>query len=91
MNGLVTHRVAQADFELFGLAASAVRGCEDCIKAHATGAREHGAGVQAIQSAIRIAAVIHAAATTLDVFRPGAAAEPTLSSALHNNHAKDSI
>lgn len=89
MNGLVKHGVAQADFELFGLAASAVKGCENCIKAHVAGARAHGASVQTIQSAIRVAAVIHAAATVLDALPPDAGVQPAPSSALPNNHAKD--
>jgi len=66
MNGLTKHGTAPMDFELFGLAASVVKGCEGCIKAHVEGARKHGAPAQAIQAAIRIAAVIHAAATVLD-------------------------
>ncbi len=74
MKGLARHGVDQADFELFGLAASVVRGCESCTKAHVAGARKHGAPAQAIQAAIRIAAVIHATATILD-----AATDPTLS------------
>lgn len=66
MNGLTRHGALPLDFELFGLAASVVKGCEGCTKAHVEGARKHGATVQAIQAVIRIAAVIHAAATVLD-------------------------
>jgi len=66
MNGLTRHGVDQADFELFGLAASVVKGCEGCTRAHVAGARKHGASTQAIQDAIRIASVIHATATVLD-------------------------
>lgn len=74
MNGLARHGIDQADFELFGLAASVVKGCEGCTKAHFAGARKHGASTQAVQAAIRIAAVIHSAATVLD-----ATADPILS------------
>lgn len=66
MNGLTRHGAPQLDIELFGLAASVVKGCEGCTRAHVEGARKHGASFQAVQAAIRIAAVIHAAATVLD-------------------------
>lgn len=71
MNGLASHQAAQADVELFGLAASAVKGCEACIKAHVTAALKQGCAIRAIQAAIRLAAVVHAAAASLDV--PGLA------------------
>ncbi|WP_315838221.1 carboxymuconolactone decarboxylase family protein [Bradyrhizobium prioriisuperbiae] len=66
MNVLAKHGIEQGGFELFGLAASAVNGCAGCIRAHIAGARKNGIGSQAIQSTIRIAAMIHAAATALD-------------------------
>lgn len=66
MNGLTRHGAPPLDFELFGLAASVVKGCEGCTKAHVEGAKKHGASAQVVQVAIRIAAVIHAAATVLD-------------------------
>lgn len=66
MNGLTKHDASPLDFELFGLAASVVKGCEGCTKAHVEGAKKHGATVQAIQAVIRIAAVLHATATVLD-------------------------
>jgi alkyl hydroperoxide reductase subunit D len=69
MNGLTKHGISQADFELFGLAASAVKGCEGCTKAHIEGARKHGATVQTVQAVLRVAAVIHATATVLDARR----------------------
>lgn len=78
MNGLTKHGIAQADFELFGLAASVVKGCEGCTKAHVDGARKHGASVPAVQTVLRIAAVIHATATVLDAVR--AAPAPASSS-----------
>lgn len=66
MNGMASHGNAQSDFELFGLAASAVKGCEGCTRAHIAGARRHGVGLPAIQAVLKLAAVIHAAATVLD-------------------------
>jgi alkyl hydroperoxide reductase subunit D len=66
MNGLIRHGVPQSDFELFGLAASAIKGCEGCIKAHVHGAREHGVSTEGIQTVLKLSAVIHAAAKVLD-------------------------
>lgn len=66
MNALAKPAVDPADFELFGLAASVVNGCEGCTKAHVSGARRHGATTEAIQTTIRIAAVLYAVATVLD-------------------------
>jgi lipoyl-dependent peroxiredoxin subunit D len=92
MNGLVKHRIAQADFELFGLAASAVNGCENCIKAHVAGAREHGVGVPTVQTVIRVAAVIHATATVLDALPSDTGpTQPAPSSTPPDNNSKDSI
>jgi lipoyl-dependent peroxiredoxin subunit D len=74
MNAMVKHGIAQSDFELFGLAASVVKGCEGCTRAHIDGARKHGVTTPAIQAVLRLAAVIHAAATVLDAALPGAVA-----------------
>jgi alkyl hydroperoxide reductase subunit D len=73
MNALAKHGIAQSDFELFGLAASVVKGCEGCTRAHIDGARKHGVATPAVQAVIKLAAVIHAAATVLDA-APAAAA-----------------
>lgn len=72
MNGLIHHGMPQADFELFGLAASVIKGCEGCIKAHVRGAREHGVSTEGIQAVLKISAVIHAAAKVLDCLPEGA-------------------
>lgn len=65
MNGLRSHGIAQADFELLALAVSAVNGCGMCITAHAHELSQAGVSREAIQSAVRVAAVIHAAAKVL--------------------------
>jgi lipoyl-dependent peroxiredoxin subunit D len=57
--------VAKADFELMSLAVSAVNGCGMCIAAHERVLRAEGFGREAIQSAVRIAAVVAAVAGTL--------------------------
>ncbi|HET9620891.1 MAG TPA: carboxymuconolactone decarboxylase family protein [Kofleriaceae bacterium] len=58
--------VAQVDFELWCLAASAITGCESSVRAHEHSLREHGGTIEQVQDAVRIAAVIHAVALTLD-------------------------
>lgn len=54
------------DFELWCLAASAVTGCGACVVAHDKVVRDKGAQAQHVQDAVRIAAVVHALAATLD-------------------------
>ncbi len=53
-------------FELASLAASAINGCAACMDSHEKTLRKHGLGAQTVQSAVRIAAVVHAAAVTLE-------------------------
>jgi alkyl hydroperoxide reductase subunit D len=66
MNVIGKPGIEKADFELFSLAVSAVNGCGMCLVAHERELRKHGLGREAIQSAVRIAAVIHAVAVTLE-------------------------
>ena len=58
--------VDKTDFELWSLAVSAVNGCGLCIDAHEHELRKANLGVEQIQAAVRIAAVVHAVAATLD-------------------------
>src|SRR5579884_2427993 len=58
--------VDRADFELWSLAVSAINGCEACIRAHDHALKQAGVAKEAIQQAVRIAAVVHAVAATLD-------------------------
>lgn len=58
--------VDKADFELWALAVSAVNGCGMCIEAHEKVLRGAGVSAEQIQTAVRIAAVVHAVAATLD-------------------------
>jgi alkyl hydroperoxide reductase subunit D len=65
------------DFELWCLAASAITGCEMCVRAHERSVRERGGTAEHVQEAVRIAAVVHAVALTLDAvpaLTPGLAA-----------------
>lgn len=58
--------VEHLDFELWCLAASAITGCESCVLSHEKAVREKGGSKEAVQDAVRIAAVIHGIALTLD-------------------------
>jgi alkyl hydroperoxide reductase subunit D len=58
--------VDHADFELWCLAASAITGCEACVRSHDKVVRAKGLTAAQVQDAVRIAAVVHALAVTLD-------------------------
>ena len=66
MNVIGKPGVEKADFELWSLAVSAINGCGMCIDAHEHELRKAGVTAEAIQAAVRIAAVVHAIAATLD-------------------------
>lgn len=66
MNALANHGIDKLDFELLSIAVSAVNGCGLCISSHERKLRAGGIGREAIQSAVRIAAVIHAVAGVLE-------------------------
>jgi alkyl hydroperoxide reductase subunit D len=66
MNVLARPGVDKATFELWSLAVSAVNGCGMCIESHERAVREHGLTAEQVQAAVRIAAVVHAAAAVLD-------------------------
>ena len=57
--------VAKVDFELYSLAISAINGCGMCMDAHVHTVHKEGISHEGIQSSIRIAAVINAAAQAL--------------------------
>ena len=58
--------VDKTDFELWCLAVSAVNGCGRCLESHEKALREAGLSREAVQEALRIAAVVNAAAATLE-------------------------
>ncbi|MHB1217027.1 MAG: carboxymuconolactone decarboxylase family protein [Alphaproteobacteria bacterium] len=66
MNAIAKPGVDKADFELWSLAVSAVNGCGMCIDSHEKILRQAGISAEAVQSAARIAAVVHAVAATLE-------------------------
>lgn len=65
MNVIGKPGIAKLDFELYSLAASAINGCETCVKAHVREATKGGVSLEGVQSVGRIAAVIRAAAHAL--------------------------
>ena len=66
MNVIGRPGVDKADFELWSLAVSAINGCGTCLDAHERELRKAGVGPEAVQAVVRIAAVVHAVAATLD-------------------------
>jgi alkyl hydroperoxide reductase subunit D len=66
MNVMARPGVDKATFELWSLAVSAVNGCGMCMESHERAVRQHGLGAEQVQAAVRIAAVVHAAAAVLD-------------------------
>jgi len=66
MNVIGSPGIPKADFELISLAVSAVNGCGKCVTAHERVLRQHEVSREAVQSAVRIASVIHAVAGVLD-------------------------
>lgn len=67
MGRLAQPATSRADLELFSLAASAINGCEACVRAHEDVVVKGGLGEEAVHDAVRIAAVIHAAAVALEL------------------------
>ncbi|MFZ1414071.1 MAG: carboxymuconolactone decarboxylase family protein, partial [Defluviicoccus sp.] len=57
----------KADFELWSTAVSAINGCGMCMDSHERILRGHGIGPEAVQAAVRIAAVVNAIAVVLDM------------------------
>ena len=71
MNVIGNPGIDRIVFELLSLAVSAVNGCGLCVTSHERKLRDDGVGREAVQSAVRIAAVIHAAAGVHEYERPG--------------------
>ncbi len=66
MNVIGSPGVDKLDFELWSLAVSAVNGCGMCLDSHEKVVRKGGATAEQVQTALRIASVVHAAAAVLD-------------------------
>ncbi|KTD15038.1 carboxymuconolactone decarboxylase family protein [Legionella israelensis] len=67
MNGLNTHGVDKLDFELYALAVSSINGCGLCMASHTRQLVQHGLSRKAIQSVIRLAAVLNAASQAMAI------------------------
>ncbi len=66
MNVMARPGVEKVDFELWSLAVSAINGCGMCMESHEKVIRHGGLSAEQIQTAVRIAAVVHAVAVTLE-------------------------
>ena len=66
MNVIGNPGIPKLDFELLSLAVSAINACGLCITSHEKKLRADGVSREMIQSAVRIAAVVHAVAGVLE-------------------------
>jgi lipoyl-dependent peroxiredoxin subunit D len=66
MQGIRSHGVDQVDFELWCTAVSAINNCQSCVASHENVLREKGFSEEQVVAAVRVAAVIHAAAAVMD-------------------------
>ncbi len=66
MNVMMNPGVDKVTFELASIAASAINGCGACLDSHERVVRQHDVSAQGVQSALKLAAVIHAIAVTLE-------------------------
>ena len=66
MSAIGSHGIDKADFELWCLAVSAINGCGKCLEAHDKAVRKESITAEQVQAAVRIAAVVNAAAAILD-------------------------
>jgi alkyl hydroperoxide reductase subunit D len=73
MNVIGSPGIDKVDFELLSLAVSAINGCGACVASHERVVRKHETSAEAVQSAVRIAAVIHAAAVAIEIDTAGSA------------------
>jgi len=66
MNVIGNPGVDKTDFELYCLAVSAINGCGACVSSHEKIVRKGGITTEGVQSAVRIASVIHGVAVALE-------------------------
>ena len=66
MNVMATTASTASIFELGSLAVSAINGCSMCMDSHERAVLEKGATREVVQAVVKIAAVIHAVAVTLE-------------------------
>ena len=83
MNRLAKPAASKVDFELFCLAVSAINGCETCMQSHEKVVREGGVTEEQVHDAVRVAAVVNAAATSLELAAVGSYEVPAAGLAAH--------
>lgn len=66
MNVIANPGVEKVDFELWSIAVSAINGCGMCLDSHDKVVRKEGLSTEQVQAALRIGAVVHAAAAVID-------------------------
>lgn len=66
MQGMQTHGAPAVDFELWSVAVSAVNGCGMCLQSHVAKLKQHGVATEAINDVVRVAAIVAAAAATIE-------------------------
>jgi alkyl hydroperoxide reductase subunit D len=66
MNIIANPGIDKMTFELACLAVSAINGCGACLDSHERTLRQHDVSAQGVQSALKIGAVMHAVAVTLE-------------------------
>ncbi|MDQ3288398.1 MAG: carboxymuconolactone decarboxylase family protein [Pseudomonadota bacterium] len=66
MNVMANPGIDKVTFELASLAVSAINGCGACLDSHERVIRQHDVSAQGVQSALKIGAVVHAVAVTLE-------------------------
>ena len=69
MNIIGNPGIEKVDFELLSLAVSAINGCGTCVASHERQLRKHEFTREAVQSAVRIAATVHAVARVLEAVK----------------------
>ena len=67
MNVIGNPGIPKTDFELMSMAVSAVNGCGMCMESHAHELVKAGVSKPGVQSAVRIAAVLNAAAQAMAI------------------------
>lgn len=67
MNVIGAPGVDKIDFELWSFAVSAIGGCGMCLDAHEAQLKQHGLSTAQVQTALRIASVVNAAATAISI------------------------
>ncbi len=70
MQGIGKPGIDKLDFEMYSLAISAINGCGMCMDAHTSAIMKHDVKHEGVQSIIRIASVMHAAAQVIRIEQP---------------------